>query len=128
MNSARRTSPALRLTIRPDGTFVVETPGGAAGTGGSPGKSGAGAPFDRFAGTGSNAGFGRLIGWGSGPEEAAARAASITLQEIEQAGITRAVAEYWLSFYTNAVANGQGGAAAPQRVILMQRVLQLLGG
>lgn len=86
------------------------------------------AAFDPFVGTGSNAGFGRLIGWGTGAQGASARTASITLQEIQQAGITRPVAEHWLNFYRNAVANGQGGAAAPERVRLMQRVLELLGG
>ena len=84
--------------------------------------------FDPFVGTGSNAGFGRLIGWGTGAQGASARAASITLQEIQAAGITRPVAEHWLNFYRNAVANGQGGAAAPERVRLMQQVIELLGG
>jgi RHS repeat-associated protein len=84
--------------------------------------------FDPFVGTGSPAGFGRLIGWGTGAEAAAARTASITAQEIQAAGITRPVAEYWLNFYTNAVATGRGGATAAERVRLMERILELLGG
>ena len=86
------------------------------------------APLDIYAGAGNPAGFGRLIGWGTGAEHATARTASITLQEIQTAGITRPVAQHWLNFYQNAVANGTGGATAPQRILLMQRVIQLLGG
>ena len=84
--------------------------------------------FDPFVGTGSNAGFGQLIGWGTGAQGAAARASSITLQELQAAKITCSVAKHWLNFYSNAVANGQGGAAALERVKLMQRILELLGG
>jgi len=84
--------------------------------------------FDPFVGTGGNAGFGRLIGWGTGAQQAAARAATITLQEIQAAGITRQVALFWLNFYRMAAASGRGGATAAARIALMERILQLLGG
>jgi hypothetical protein len=93
----------------------------------SSGTSGMGA-FDPFVGTGGNAGFGNLIGWGTGAEQAAARTASITIEEINAAGITRPVAQYWLKFYQSAVAAGRGAATAEARVALMQRILELLGG
>ncbi len=111
-------------------------PPGSSQSGGSPVAgpgTGAGAgsnilnAFDPFVGTGSNKGFGQLIGWGTGAQDATSRAASITLKEIQQAGITRSVAEYLLNFYKNAVATGKGGATAPERIRLMQRVLELLG-
>ncbi len=84
--------------------------------------------IDIYAGAGNPAGFGRLIGWGTGAEQAAARVGSITAQEIQAAGITRPVAQYWLEFYRNAVATGRGATTAPERVRLMQRVIELLGG
>lgn len=100
--------------------------GGKGGNGSQVG--GAPAAFDPFVGTGSNAGFGRLIGWGTGAEHATAPAASITLQEVQAAGITRQVAQHWLDFYQGAVATGRGAATAAERVKLMQRVIELLGG
>jgi len=84
--------------------------------------------FDPFVGRGNPAGFGELIRWGTGAEAAAARTSSITLQEVQASGITRGVAEYWLNFYSSAVLKGQGGATAQERIKLMQRVLQLIGG
>ena len=87
--------------------------------------------IDVYAGAGSPSGFGKLIGWGGSTGNAAANAAarttSITLQEIQAAGITVPVAQYWLNFYNTAIANEAGGATAVERAKLMQRVLQLLG-
>lgn len=77
---------------------------------------------------GGPAAFGRLIGMGSGPQAALDRAAVITLQELQAANVTLPVARYWLGFYQNAVANGLGGASAPARVELFQRIVVLLGG
>jgi hypothetical protein len=36
------------------------------------------------------------------------------------------VAQYWLTFYRNAVARGAGGATAPARIQLFQRIIELL--
>jgi Domain of unknown function (DUF4951) len=98
--------------------------GTAAGTGGA--AAGTGVVVDIYAGTGSAAGFGQAIGWGVGPQAALARAGTITLCELQKAGITLPVAYYWLQVYQNAVANGQGGETAPPRIILMQRVIEIL--
>lgn len=91
------------------------------------GSAGAGvAAVDIYAGTGGPAGFGRLVGWGHGPAQAAARAETITAAELQGTCITRPVAEYWLRFYQQAVATGRGGATAPERIKLMERILELL--
>lgn len=77
---------------------------------------------------GGPAAFGRLIGMGTGPQAALDRAAVITVQELQAANVTLPVARYWLGFYQNAVANGLGGASAPARVQLFERIIVLLGG
>jgi hypothetical protein len=86
------------------------------------------AAFDPYVGTGSPSGFGKLIKWGSGAKDATARAESITLEEIQAAGITRPVADYWFNFYQNAMGKNRGALAAEERLKLMQRVIELLGG
>ena len=53
---------------------------------------------------------------------------TITGEEVRAAGITRPIAEYWLNFDRDAIAAGRGGATAVERVKLMARVIQLLGG
>ena len=73
--------------------------------------------------------FGRdVIGWGSGAKGAAARGRSITLQELQKAGVTAAQAQAARDFYAGVVARNPGNAAAAARVQLMDRILQLLGG
>ena len=57
---------------------------------------------------GGLAAFGRLIRMGNGAAQALARASSITLVELQAAGVTLPVARYWLQFYQNAVANRRG--------------------
>ena len=107
-----------------DAVGVVDDVAGSAGSSSASVAPGA---IDPFLGTGSNKGFGQLIGWGVGAQDASARAASITLQEIQQAGVTRPVAEHWLNFYRNAAASNQGAATAPERIRLMERILELIG-
>jgi RHS repeat-associated protein len=83
-------------------------------------------PVDQYAGTGGSAAFGRLVQWGTGAEQAIDRTASITLPQIEKAGITLPVAQWWLDFYQRAVSNADGGQTAIERVKLMQRIIELL--
>jgi hypothetical protein len=82
--------------------------------------------LDIYLGTGSNAAFGKLIGMGSGPAAAACRTTTITLPELQAMGMTLPVAQHWLHFYQNAVANGTGGLAASERVLFFQRCSELL--
>ena len=73
--------------------------------------------------------FGRdVIGWGTGAEGANARAQSITLQELQQGGVTAAQAQAARDFYAGVLARNRGNATADARVRLMDRILQLLGG
>jgi len=82
--------------------------------------------FDPFLGAGGEAGFGKLVNWGVGARGATARTASITKAELQQMGMTRDVAQHWLNFYKNAVDKGRGAATAPERIKLMERILELL--
>jgi len=72
--------------------------------------------------------MGRLIGWGRGATEAAARLSNITLVELQPAGITIAMARHARDFYQNAIILGRGALTAPERVRLMERIIELLGG
>ena len=77
---------------------------------------------------GGTAAVGQAIGMGVGPAAAIARTATITLAEVNTAGITLPVARWWVIFYETAVTNGTGGAAAPARVLLWKRIVEILGG
>jgi hypothetical protein len=81
---------------------------------------------DVFLGAGSEAGFGKLVGWGVGARGAAARTTTITADQCRQMGMTREVAQHWLEFYRSAAAKGRGAATAPERIKLMERILELL--
>jgi RHS repeat-associated protein len=73
--------------------------------------------------------FGRdVIGWGGGARDAIARTHSITLQQLEQGGVTSAQAQAARNFYFGVLARNPGNAAAAARVELMDRILQLLNG
>ena len=85
-----------------------------------------GLKFDIFLGAGSEAGFGKLIGWGVGVRGAVARTRSITARDVRQMGMTKEVAQYWLDFYRSAIVRGRGATTAPERVKLMNRILELL--
>jgi hypothetical protein len=41
-------------------------------------------------------------------------------------GMTLPVAQHWLNVYVSAEARGAGGATAPARIQLMQRIIELL--
>jgi hypothetical protein len=84
------------------------------------------AAVDIYLGAGNPAGFGKLVGWGIGPKDAIARTASVTAEECRKMGMTREVAEYWREFYRSAVMHGRGMPSAPERIKLMDRILELV--
>jgi hypothetical protein len=76
-------------------------------------------------GTETNRQFGDRVGWGKGPDQAAARTASITCEDIANANITRAEAESWRTFYQSAIDSGRGGQTAVERLKLMEKILRI---
>ena len=73
--------------------------------------------------------FGRdIMKWGTGDAEARARAATLTREELERAGVTRQIAEAWRDFYKEVVKQIPNNPSAAGRADLMQRALELLGG
>ena len=77
---------------------------------------------------GGTAAFSRLVGIGVGRAAALQRAGTISLVEIQAAGITLPIARYWRDFYQLAVLNGTGTDTAPARVALFQKIIDLLNG
>ena len=77
---------------------------------------------------GGPAAFGRLIGWGKGAADAAALRGSIAAADLKAAGITLPVLRYWREFYAGAVIGNRGIDTAVERLKLMQRCIELLGG
>jgi hypothetical protein len=87
------------------------------------------APADSIFGGREFTDWGRsVVQWGTGAEGAEARLQAITLQELTNAGITRAQAQAARAFYAQTAARDSGNAAAVARIQLMDRILQLLGG
>ncbi len=73
--------------------------------------------------------FGKsVIGWGTGANGADARARSITLGEIQSAGITAVQAGSIRDFYAAVLARNPANKAAAARVALANRILDLLAG
>jgi len=70
----------------------------------------------------------KIMQWGTGDAEARARAATLTKQELEQAGVTREIAQAWRDFYREVVRPTPNNASAAGRVDLMQKAVELLGG
>lgn len=71
------------------------------------------------------------MGWGSGvtPKGVAttrAATARMTRQELKEMGMTKDIAEAWKTFYSDAVALGQGGAQAVARRDMFSRAVELL--
>jgi hypothetical protein len=79
-----------------------------------------------YLGAKAEAGLGKIIGWGVGARGAIARTASITKDELGKMGMTKDVATYWLNFYKNAKDLGRGATTAPERIKLMERILEIL--
>lgn len=79
-----------------------------------------------FLGAKGEAGLGKIVSWGVGARGAIARTASITKDDLVKMGMNKEVATYWLNFYKNAKDLGRGAATAPERIKLMERILELL--
>jgi len=77
----------------------------------------------------STAQFGQeVMQWGTGYDSAVARANTVTLEELQQAGVTREIAIAWRDFYMNEALRVPGNPSAGGRSLLMQRVVMLFGG
>ena len=70
----------------------------------------------------------KIMRWGQGNEEARARIATLTREELESGGVTKDMAEKWRDFYRTAVLHNEANPSALGRAELMQRALELLGG
>ena len=70
----------------------------------------------------------RVMRWGTGDAAARARAESLTREELEQAGLTRQIAEAWRDFYSDEVLRNPRNPSARGRADLMQRAADLLSG
>ena len=70
----------------------------------------------------------KIMRWGSGSAAARARMATLTREELEQAGVTRAMAEGWRDFYRHELLLNPDNPSAESRAELMQRAAELLAG
>jgi hypothetical protein len=68
-----------------------------------------------------------VIGWGTQAPQATERFSTLTLQELQAAGVTEAQLRGALDFYSQAFAQNPGNAAAAERAKLMLQGLHLLG-
>ncbi len=91
---------------------------GAAAAGGAGTAAASKIPFPEFQDWGRT-----VVGWGQNAAGAARAMAEMTAEKA--ATLDPAKVQAAKEFYENAVANGKGGAAAPARVELMQRILDL---
>jgi hypothetical protein len=66
---------------------------------------------------------GTVVGWGQNAAGAAKAIAEMTVEKA--AMLDPAKVQAAKTFYENAVSNGKGGAAAPVRIELMRRILDL---
>lgn len=64
--------------------------------------------------------------WGRGNAEARDRIGSLTRDELEQAGVTRQMAQSWRDFYVNEVVRNPNNPSARGRAELMQHAIELL--
>jgi len=77
----------------------------------------------------STADFGKdVMKWGTGDEAARTRMQSLTREELENAGVTREMAESWRDFYERVKLETPGNPSAEGRKELMQKAVELLGG
>jgi hypothetical protein len=80
-------------------------------------------------GAANTADFGqRIMQWGRGNEAARARIPALTLQELENAGMTRELAEAWRDFDQNVARITPNNPSAAGRADLMQRAVDLFSG
>jgi hypothetical protein len=78
--------------------------------------------------------FGEIMKWGkhsggtSGSDEARARIATLTQEELEKGGVTKQIAKAWRDFYNRQTEANPGNPSSPGRTDLMQKAYELLGG
>jgi aspartyl/asparaginyl-tRNA synthetase len=70
----------------------------------------------------------RIMRWGTGNAAARARMATLTQEELDQAGVTLAMAREWRDFYLNEMRRNPNNPSAAGRADLMQRSVELLSG
>ena len=70
----------------------------------------------------------KVMRWGTGSAAARARIATLTREDLEQAGVTRAMAEAWRDFYRIELSLNPDNPSAAGRAELMQRAADLLAG
>jgi RHS repeat-associated protein len=70
----------------------------------------------------------QVMKWGQSGAEARARIASLTREELERAGVTKAIAKAWRNFYRNEASSGRMNPSAAGRAELMSRAVKLLKG
>jgi RHS repeat-associated protein len=68
----------------------------------------------------------KVMRWGTGAEAARARIATLTREELEEAGVTREMVEAWRNFYRNELLRNPNNGSAAGRIDLMQRAAELL--
>ncbi len=71
--------------------------------------------------------FGKdVMKWGTGDAVARARIGTLTLAELQNAGVTAEMARQWRDFYTEEARRTPTNPSARGRIELMQRALELL--
>jgi RHS repeat-associated protein len=65
----------------------------------------------------------QVMRWGTGNAQALARAGTVTLQEMQSAGITRQMAQSWQQFYSYVAQMNPANPSAAGRAQLMQHVV-----
>jgi hypothetical protein len=68
----------------------------------------------------------KVMQWGGSSSEARARIGSLTRDELQAAGVTRAIAQKWRDFYVNEVGRVPTNPSARGRAELMHRAMELL--
>lgn len=69
-----------------------------------------------------------VMKWGTGNDAARDRIATVTRDEMQNAGVTQQMAKEWRDFYRNEMVRNPSNPSAAGRTDLMQHVFQLLGG
>lgn len=66
-----------------------------------------------------------VMAWGTGNEAAIARMATLTAEQLREAGITAEMAQNWLSFYQEVIRETPTNPSARGRARLMEYTLSL---
>ncbi|HXG63695.1 MAG TPA: RHS repeat-associated core domain-containing protein, partial [Blastocatellia bacterium] len=70
----------------------------------------------------------QVMRWGRSSAEARQRIATLTREELENAGVTKEIAQAWREFYRKEMARNPANPSAAGRAELMDRAVKLLGG